>query len=333
MKKSLRIIYNILGLFLCGAFLFWWGIYVPANYFSGKSIIYTAQKGIGDDEIALELKKMDIINSSYFFRFYVVFSGKHAKLQAGTYEISSKMSTKSIIDKFVKGEVVKNNITIIEGWNLKDIENYLIAKNICTKESFFEAKNKDYSSEFTFLQDKPISADLEGYIFPDTYEVLMADSCEQVIEKTLSNFGKKLGEKNYFEILKQKKSVFDIVILASIIEKEVIKIEDKKIVSGILNNRLDISMPLQVCSTINYITGKNDPGVFIKDTNIDSPYNTYKYIGLPKAPISNPGIDSIMAVIYPTENNYLYFLSTKEGTTIFSKTLAEHNTAIFKYLK
>ena len=122
--------------------------------------------------------------------------------------------------------------------------------------------------------------------------------------------------------------------MASILEKEVVSLHDKKIVAGILWKRIANGVPLQVDSTINYITQKNNASVSVKDTDIDSPYNTYKYSGLPKGPISNPGIDSIMAAIYPTKSQYWYYLSADgTGKTIFSQTLEEHAAAIAKYLK
>ena len=130
------------------------------------------------------------------------------------------------------------------------------------------------------------------------------------------------------EIANQKKSIFDIVTMASLLEKEVSTLSDKKIVSGILWKRLSISMPLQLDSTIIYITG--NPNISAKDKLVNSPYNTYKYYGLPKGPISNPGIDSITAAIYPTQTNYLYYLT--DGKTIFSETLEEHNAAKAEYL-
>ena len=121
--------------------------------------------------------------------------------------------------------------------------------------------------------------------------------------------------------------------MASLIEKEVKTPEDKKIVSGILWKRLENSIPLQVDATISYITGKKGDSVSIEETKIDSPYNTYKYKGLPLGPISNPGLESIIASIYPENSDYWYYLSTPEGKTIFSKTLEEHNIAKAKYLK
>jgi UPF0755 protein len=146
----------------------------------------------------------------------------------------------------------------------------------------------------------------------------------------LKNFDQKLTPALMAEIKAQKKSIFSIVTMASLLEKEVKTQEDKKIVSGILWKRIAIGMPLQLDATINYITNKGDASVTIKDTKINSPYNTYKYYGLPKGPISNPGLDSISAAIYPTKTNYLYYLT--DGKTIFSETLEQHIEAA-KYLK
>jgi UPF0755 protein len=333
MNKNFKIIYGLLFVTLFAVILFWYEIYVPKDLFASKTINYTAERGTGDDEIAIELQKQDIVKSNYFFRFYVIFSGNHGRLQAGEYILNSNMSTAKIVEKFVKGDVVKDEITIIEGWNLSDVSSYLQEKKVCSSGDFIKIVTEDFSEDFLFLEDKPENVDLEGYIFPDTYEILTGENCESIIRKTLLNFGKKLDQKLQEEIIKQKRNIFDVVVLASIIEKEVITIEDKKMVAGILNNRLESGMPLQVDSTINYITGKNHPGALIADTKIDSPYNTYKYAGLPVGPISNPGLDSILASIYPKESNYFYYLSTKDGKTIFSRTLAEHNLARAKYLR
>ena len=135
------------------------------------------------------------------------------------------------------------------------------------------------------------------------------------------------------EILGQEKTIFEIITMASLLEKEVKAFEDKKLVSGILWKRLENKMPLQVDATITYITGKKSSKVSLDETKIDSPYNTYKYKGLPPGPISNPGLESIVAAIYPKKLDYLYYLSTPEGETIFSKTFEEHKRAKEQYFK
>jgi len=333
MNKVERIYLYILIIVGIVLAFYWYEIYVPKNIFPSQNIEYIAPKGWGDEEISDELQKIGIIKNNYAFRAYVIISGNNGKIQAGKYLLSANMPISEIVEKMAKGKVVKESITILEGWNLKQITDYLIEKNICNQDEFSQINKKDFSNEFLFLEDKPKDLSLEGYIFPDTYEISIGETCEQIIKKSLNNFAKKINQEFILEIIRQKKSVFDIIRLASILEKEVASLKDKKIVAGILNNRLESGMPLQVDSSINYITGKNDAGALIVDTKIDSPYNTYKYAGLPLGPISNPGLDSITAVIYPTESNYFYYLSAKDGTTIFSRTLQEHNLARVKYLK
>jgi UPF0755 protein len=305
-------------------------IYVPINPGSHETISYTAKKGMGDDEISVDLQKMGIIRSNYFFRFYVIISLQHSSLQAGDYNLSSRMSIYQIVKKMAKGDVIKNEIIILEGWDSRDIAKYMESKNICSQNHFIALTEKNYSSEFDFLADKPKDAGLEGYLFPDTYEIANGESCEDILLSILANFGQKLTPEMKTEIKNQKRSIFDIVTMASMLEKEVRTLDDKKIVSGILWKRIAIGMPLQLDATINYITNKSDPSVKIKDTKINSPYNTYKYIGLPKGPISSPGTASITAAIYPKKTNYWYYLS--DGVTHFSETFAQHQAAAVKYL-
>jgi UPF0755 protein len=300
-------------------------VYVPLNPGSHETIIYSAEKGMGDDEIGVNLQNLKIIRNNYFFRLYVIATMRHGDLKAGEYSLSSKMSIAQIAKKMAKGDVIKDEIIILEGWDIQDIGKYLEAKNICQQNYFIALTQKDYSEKFIFLADKPKSAGLEGYLFPDTYQIAKGETCENILNYMLANFGKKLNPELREKIAVQEKTIFDIVTMASLLEKEVRTLDDKKIVAGILWKRLSIGMPLQLDATVNYVTGKNDPSVTIKDTTIDSPYNTYKYKGLPKGPISNPGIDSIIATIYPKKTNYWYYLT--DGKTIFSETLQQHNTA------
>jgi len=333
-KVSVRFLKKITSaigtIFLLVFFYVCFQIYIPVNPGSHETIVYTVQKGWGDEEIADKLKEMGIIRSSYFFKLYNILSLKHTSLKAGEYNLSPKMSIHTIANKMFQGDVIKDSLVILEGWDINDIGEYLESKDICKQSFFVSLTKKNYSGEFKFLADKPKSADLEGYLFPDTYEIGKGETCEDVLDAMLGNFDKKLTPDLRLEIIKQKKSIFDIVTMASLIEKEVRSLEDKKIVSGILWKRIAIGMPLQLDATINYITGKNSPSVSIKDTKIDSPYNTYKYYGLPIAPISNPGIKSIIAAIYPTKTNYLYYLT--DGITHFSETFEQHNDARLKYL-
>ena len=283
-----------------------------------------------------------------FFRIYVLAKGVAGELKAGEYKLSPTMNIPEIVNKLVSGEGIKRKITIIEGWNLRDIAWYFENKGMFMAEEFFEIagfpmidysqntdlpRPKDFSQKYDFLKDKPKNLSLEGYLFPDTYEISSEEHLEQIIGKMLANFGKKLTPNLRKETAKQGKSIFEIITMASLLEKEVKTFEDKKIVSGILWKRLENNIPLQVDATITYITGKKTTKISKRETEIDSPYNTYKYAGLPLGPICNPGLESIKAAIYPKFTPYWYYLSTPEGKTIFSKTLKEHNIAKAKYLK
>ena len=185
-----------------------------------------------------------------------------------------------------------------------------------------------------FLNDAPADANLEGYLFPDTYRIFRDATAEDIIAKMLDNFNGKLSPAMRADISKQGKSIHDIVVMSSIVEKEVRSAADKKIVAGILYKRLELGMKLEVDVTINYISGKNNPSSALEDLQIDSPYNTYKYYGLPPGPIANPGLDAIMAAIYPEKSPYLFYLNRQDtGETIFSKTYEEHLRNKAKYLK
>jgi len=329
-KKWVKIclwIFAVFFLFFC------LNVYFPLEPGSNKIVDFIVRNGEGGKEISINLKNEGLIRYSSFFRAYILFRGVSHQLQAGNYELSSGMAIPAMVSKMVRGEIKTEKITIIEGWNLKDIADYFEEQKICTKEEFLNLTKKDFSQGLDFLKDKPKSLDLEGYFFPDTYEVIPGTDPEDIIKKILSNFDEKLTSDLRTEIAKQKKTIFEIITMASMIEKEVKTLEDKKIVSGILWKRLEVDMPLQVDATVNYITGKNDDGASYDDIAIDSSYNTYKYAGLPKGPISNPGIESIIAAIYPKKSDYWYYLSTPSGKTIFSKTFKEHSIAQDKYLK
>lgn len=272
-------------------------------------------------------------------------AGVAGRLQAGTYELGPSMNISQIVRKFVSGDTLKVKITIPEGQTLNQIQQELILYFQHSDISSFKIKN--FKGEFDFLKDSPANASLEGFLFPDTYFFNPEDADREIIEKFLGNFEDKLApyRKNLYS---GTKKIFEIITMASLLEKEVKTFEDKKVVSGILWKRLDNKMPLQVDATINYIiqaiakdedeqssstTGKQNGRVSVADTKIDSPYNTYKYRGLPPGPIANPGLESILAALAPAKSDFWYYLSTPEGQTIFSKTLAEHNLAVAKYLK
>jgi UPF0755 protein len=302
--------------------------------------LFTIEKGQTAKEIAFNLKKDNLIKDPYIFIFYAIISNKYRKIQAGEYLLSSQMETSKIISLLTNGETAKEKLTIIEGWDLRDIAQYLKNKNIASEEEFYaitgnptgESKSVN-TNNYSLLSDKPSDLSLEGYLFPDTYYIDKTDDLESIVNKMLTNFGSKLTLDLKSEIKRQNKTIFEIITMASIIEKEVKTPEDKKIVSGILWKRIDEGMRLQVDATVLYAMGEKNSKVYTKNTQIDSPYNTYRIDGLPLGPISNPGIDSIIAAIYPDKTDYYYYLSAPNGETIWAKTLQEHNNNKIKYLK
>jgi len=326
MKKYLIFILIILILF--GVFI-WQSVFSPVNL-SGREVIFSIEKGESSKEISVNLEKEGLIRWGPAFRAYVYIKGVSKKLQAGTYQFSTKMNIPAIVNKFIEGDVIKIKVTIPEGFDLKQIKDELSQSWQRTVLCQFPAE--DFKTEFDFLSDVPKDASLEGFLFPDTYYFLLEANCDEITRKFLTNFDKKITADLREEIRRQRKTIFEIITTASLIEKEVKTKEDKEIVSGVLWKRLKIGMPLQVDATISYITGKKTTEISINETKIDSPYNTYKYRGLPAGPICNPGIESIGASLYPKDSDYLYYLSIPDGRTIFSKTLEEHNIAKAKYL-
>lgn len=229
-------------------------------------------------------------------------------------------------------------ITLLEGWNNQQMADYLQSKSITTSADFLAKQKAFDSSTYPLLASKPKTADLEGFLFPDTYfipaEVPSSTNISDVIiQKQLDNFAQKFTPQMQAEASADNMSVFQIITLASIIEKETgHSSADRKIVSGIFYNRLKIGMPLQSDATVAYFTQKNT--VSKADLAIINPYNTYLNSGLPPGPICNPSLDSIMAALYPTPSNYLYFLtSLTTGQVYYAVTYDQQQQNIAKYLK
>ncbi|MBL7150142.1 MAG: endolytic transglycosylase MltG [Candidatus Pacebacteria bacterium] len=297
----------IIFIIFLGIFFIWPGICLPKNPVLTEEKLFLVEKGDGLFQIAENLEKEDLIKSKFFFDFYVLIKGGQDKLRAGEYFLSPSMNVTEIAGKIILGEIAKIMVTIPEGFTVKQIEELLGLKLPGT--------------------------DLEGFLFPDTYQFPLKVSGEEVVKRMRDNFEKKLTQDLREEIEKQDKTIFEIVTMASLLEKEVKTKEDKRLVSGISWKRFKNNIPLQVDATITYITGKKTTKVSIEETKIDSPYNTYKYLGLPLGPICNPGLESIKAAVNPEDSDYWYYLSTPEGETYFSETLEDHNIKKAKYLK
>lgn len=324
---------------------------VNSSIGEGEDQDFVIEKGQGVSLIAENLKEQNLIKSILAFKIYSKVSGQQASFKEGSYILSPKMDIKQIVTELTPKIFLKpeEKLTFIEGWNIRDYAKLLNDRNLISSNDFFSlvgeplldyrvVKNKkapqDYSEEFSFLQDKPKHYSLEGYLFPDTYRFFIDTSDEEIIKKMLSNFDKKLTKTMREDISRQGKTIHEIIIMASIIEKEVPSAEDMKIVSGIFWDRIKNGQALESCATLAYILGVNKAQYSYEDTRIDSPYNTYINRGLPPSPIANPGLNAILASIYPESTEYNYFLSNPEnGETIFSATYQEHLNNKNKYIK
>jgi UPF0755 protein len=290
---------------------------------------FTIINGEGVNQISEKLEKQGLISDNIYFDIYIWRSKRENKIIAGIYTLRPNMTIPEIVDIITSGkaEPKDKKITIIEGWSNEKIGEYLAQNNIISKEEWEkETKNLDkYKEQYSFLNDLNSAEDtLQGFLFPDTYLINPEPTAEMIIIKMLNNFDKKLTTIRE-DIGQNKRTLKEVITLASIIEKEAPKENDQKIIAGIFWRRLSEDYPLQSCATINYILGISKEKLSLADTRIKSPYNTYINKGLPPGPISNPGLNAIMAAVYPQESDYFYFLNNPEsGEIIFSRTLDEH---------
>ena len=255
--------------------------FLPRGFGVKETVIFQVEKGEGSRGIAVDLQKNRLIWWGPLLRVYTLISGKANNLQAGCYYLSSAMNIPKITGILSSGLIAKEKITIPEGFTSEQIQRTI--KNVTRS-------------------DRVTLGDYEGYLFPDTYEIPFCAEQEKIAAIMTDNFNRKTA---------RLKITPEVVVMASLLEKELITTEDKGIASGILWKRLRVGMPLQV----------------------DADMWTYENYGLPQKPISNPGLESILAALNPKESPYFYYLSAPDSKTIFSRTLEEHNTAKARYLQ
>jgi UPF0755 protein len=311
-------IYGIVGLF--------------ASLQGSEPQIFSIVRGDRIKNIAQRMVSLGIARDVFITEMYLKAISRSAPLKSGEYIIEPGINGMAAGLLFLRG-VPKKEITvqIIEGWTMDQISDYLKNNSLQSADIISRNTLLDWSGQLAYLKDMPRGALLEGFYFPDTYRVFADARAEDVTLKALSNFEKKVIP--LFPTHESSEKIYDTIILASIIEKEVARDADRALVADIFQRRMRIGMPLQSDATVNYVTGKNALQPTFNDTQIASPYNTYRVKGLPPSPICNPGLSSIRAVLHPQANDYLYFLTTKDGDVIYSKTFEEHLQNKHTYLK
>jgi len=306
-------------------------LYVPPKT-SPEKTIFEVQKGWGPKVIARNLTKIGVIKKKWpFLMSYKLFFSTES-LKAGEYAFSLPLSTKEVLRILTEGKTYLHPLTIPEGLTAKEIFKFLNSKNFVREEDFLQAFSQ---TEAVSLWDRE-AKNLEGYIFPETYFFPKGIPTKKIIFSMVSQF------KDVFKKEWQRRAeelgltIREVVILASLIEKETSIPEEKKLVSAVFHNRLNLGMKLDCDPTIIYVLkqeGHFEGRLRYKDLKLDSPYNTYLYPGLPPGPICNPGRESLQATLYPAEEDYLYFVSKNDGSHQFSRTFREHQRAVLIYQK
>lgn len=317
------------GLILGLALASWSWYYLalrPVQAGSTKTVSFEIPSGQGAPEIATRLKAAGLIRDRIAFQLYIDLHGLRADLQAGTYSLSAAKSSSQIADLLSQGKVARNLLVIPEGSNLVQIEKLAAARGIATAD-FKAALHDNYND--TYANQRPAGVDLEGYLFPDGYQINSSTTAHSLIQTMLTTFDQKITPDLASSLQAQGLSVNQGLTLASIVEREVANSADRPTVAQVFLSRIKAGQALQSDVTVQYAA--DQLGVPF-NLNLDSPYNTYRSKGLPPGPICSPGLDALTAVAHPSTTDYLYFIAGKDGKTHFAHTLAEHQANIAKYL-
>ncbi|MFB0525846.1 MAG: endolytic transglycosylase MltG [bacterium] len=274
-----------------------------------KTALVTIEQGMTAQEVAELLGKEGLISSKNYFLFLLRVRGVHRKIKAGIYEINSRESTWRIISKLFLGKSKKVKLTIPEGFTAPQIAQLIEEKGLGEKDRFLES-----------VEERK----LEGYLFPETYLVDYHITEEEIINMMIDQFNKLFTKEMEERGKKFNFTKRDTIILASIIEKEAVKEEERPLISAVFHNRLKKRWYLESCATVQYALGEHKEKLTYEDVKIDSPYNTYIHFGLPPGPICNPGLAAIEAALYPAQTDLMFFVTEGEGTHRFSKYYQKH---------
>ncbi len=297
-----------------------------------KPVVFEIPQGATGNEVARALEKKGLIRSALSFRAILYYKKKskgHVFFKSGFYKIDPGKPAIKIFEQLIKGEQLTKRVTIPEGLTLRETAALLDKNGICSQRNFIvlaEKHGKEFGSSY------PVN--LEGYVFPDTYSFPWKTSARQVIATMLSRFDeitapmwKKYGGKNGLDF-------YHTLILASMVEKEAQLAKERPLIAGVYINRLRKGMLLQCDATVQYALGRPHKILTLHDLKYVSPYNTYKYPGLPPGPICNPGKDALLAAMKPKDTLFLFYVRNdvkNDGSHVFTKSFSEHQDAIRKY--
>ena len=331
MKRLLLAVLGLLVvLFLFGVYLIVSGAEKPYKGYEGAEQFVEVPAGASPNTIGRRLAAAGVVRDLATFRYALARSGQARRLKAGEYRFDRPLSAREVIDILARGAVYLRPITFREGLSIRQMA------------ALYEQAGFGSAADFTkgaanasLINDlDPHATDLEGYLFPNTYSLPRRAGAAQLVEQMVAAFRAALTPDLTARASGRGLSVRELVTLASIVEKETGKPEERTLVAAVYSNRLRIGMGLQCDPTVIYAlerAGRYSGNLTREDLRFDSPYNTYRYAGLPPGPIASPGRASLEAAAAPAEVSYIYFVSRNDGSHAFADTLAEHNRNVFEY--
>nr|WP_290666545.1 endolytic transglycosylase MltG [Ardenticatena sp.] len=311
----------------------------PSN--DDSTVVFTIEPGETALTIAQRLEDEGLVTDATLFRRLLVYRGADQKLAAGTYQLRRNMTMDELIQALQQGRVEEVVVTIPEGWRREQIAEFLDAKELVPAAEYLAATAsvEPYRTMFDFLADAPPDAPLEGFLFPDTYRVIPDETtAHSFVEMQLRTFGERLSPELRAAIAEKGLTIYEAVTLASIVEREAVVDEERPLIASVFENRWRDGTLLNADPTVQYALGYQEETqtwwktpLYLDDLEIDSPYNTYKYPGLPPTPICNPGLAALRAVATAPSTNYYYFVARGDGTHVFAETLEEHQQNVERY--
>lgn len=290
---------------------------------AGENIYMVVKPGTTASEISDRLMQLGVIDSRLRFWWLMKLQGDASKFKTGTYAFAPHMDEQAVLDKLVAGDTTVVKFTIPEGFGIKEIAKRLADEGLVDEQEFL-AEAKDFAP-YDYMKKRPnVRYAAEGYLFPDTYVIHSDVSAEGIMKMMAEDFDTRLTPALRQQAAAKGLSIHDLVTLASLVEKEARYDEDRPIIAQVFFKRLQMGMPLQSDTTLQYLMAGPKEDVSIEDTKIDSPYNTYQHEGLPPGPIASPGMKSILAVLNPANTDYLYFVADRQGHNHYSQTYDEH---------
>jgi UPF0755 protein len=302
----------------------------PYKGYEGAEQFVEIPPGAGTAAIGRRLKAAGVVRDEQSFRIALWRSGQARRLQAGDYRFDRPMNAREVIEKIAKGDVFLRPITFPEGLTIRQMSQIYERDGFGPAAQFVRA-----AQNAALIQEiDPRAGDLEGYLFPNTYSLPRKATAENLVERMVTAFRDALAPELVDRATARGLSVRQLVTLASLIEKETAKSEERPVVAAVYTNRLRIGMGMQCDPTVIYAlerVGRYSGNLTREDLRFDSPYNTYRYAGLPPGPIASPGKASVEAAANPADVPYIYFVSRNDGSHVFSATLDEHNKNVFEY--